>query len=68
MLNRFVKYYMDQLSLHQVFEKYVPQTVKMHMAPAEALSLMVFSSYKVCYFEATIKELLEVLKKGVKKI
>jgi len=38
-----VKYYMDQLSLHQLFEKYVPQTAKMHVAPAEALSLMVFN-------------------------
>lgn len=38
-----VNYYMDQLSLHQLFEKYIPQTAKMQVAPADALSMMVFN-------------------------
>ena len=38
-----VNYYMDQLSLHQLFEKYISQTTKMQVAPADALSMMVFN-------------------------
>jgi len=38
-----VKYYMDKLSLGQLFEKYMPKTPKMRVAPADALSMLVFN-------------------------
>lgn len=38
-----VNYYMDQLSLRELFDKYIPQTVNMRIAPADALSMMVFN-------------------------
>jgi len=38
-----VTYYMEQLSLKQLFEKYIPKTHKMDVAPADALSMLVFN-------------------------
>jgi len=38
-----VTHYMDQLSLNRLFEKYIPKTPKMDVAPADALSLLVFN-------------------------
>jgi len=38
-----VCYYMDQLQLFELFSKYMPQTPKMHIAPADALSMTVFN-------------------------
>lgn len=38
-----ISHYMDQLSLNQLFEKYIPKTPQMDMAPADALSLLVFN-------------------------
>ena len=38
-----VTHYMDQLSLNQLFETYIPKTPSMGVAPADALSLMVFN-------------------------
>jgi len=38
-----VKYYMEQLSLNELFEKYIPKTDKMDIAPAEALKMTVFN-------------------------
>ncbi len=42
-LKPVIEYHMDQLSLHQLFEKYIPQTDKMILAPADTLTLMVFN-------------------------
>lgn len=54
-----IKYYMDQLSLHKLFDKYIPKSRKMLMAPAEVLTMMVFNIinapnplYKVCEWTA----------------
>jgi len=38
-----VTHYMDQLSLNQLFEKYIPKTPQMVVAPADALSMLVFN-------------------------
>jgi transposase len=38
-----ITHYMDQLSLNQLFGKYVPKTPQMDVAPADALSLLVFN-------------------------
>ena len=38
-----ITHYMDQLSLNQLFEKYIPKTPQMSVAPADALCLMVFN-------------------------
>ena len=38
-----VTHYMEQLSLKQLFEKYIPKTHKMDVAPADALSMLVFN-------------------------
>jgi transposase len=38
-----VTHYMDQLSLNQLFEKYIPKTPQMDVAPADALSMLVFN-------------------------
>ena len=38
-----VKFYMDQLCLQELFEKYMPKTSKMNLSPADVLSLMVFN-------------------------
>ena len=38
-----VTHYMDQLSLNQLFEKYIPKTPQMNVAPADALSMLVFN-------------------------
>lgn len=38
-----ITYYMQQLSLHQLFEKYIPKTPQMKIAPADALSMLVFN-------------------------
>lgn len=38
-----IKYYMDQLSLHKLFDKYMPKSTKMLMAPADILTMMVFN-------------------------
>ena len=38
-----VKYYMNQLSLHKLFEKYIPQSAKMQVPPADALLMIVFN-------------------------
>ncbi len=38
-----VWFYMDQLCLQELFEKYMPKTPKMNLAPADVLSLMVFN-------------------------
>ena len=38
-----VTHYMDQLSLKQLFEKYIPKTPQMVVAPADALSMLVFN-------------------------
>lgn len=38
-----VTYFMDQLKLRELFEKYIPKTPKMIVAPADALSLMIFN-------------------------
>jgi transposase len=36
-----VNYYMDQLALRQLFEKFIPQSSKMILSPADVLSMMV---------------------------
>ncbi|RPJ81141.1 MAG: IS1634 family transposase [Deltaproteobacteria bacterium] len=38
-----IAHYMEQLSLNQLFEKYIPKTPQMDVAPADALSLLVFN-------------------------
>jgi len=38
-----VTHYMDQISLNQLFEKYIPKTPQMDVAPADALSMLVFN-------------------------
>ena len=38
-----VEFYMDQLCLQELFEKYMPKTPKMSLAPADVLSLIVFN-------------------------
>lgn len=38
-----VTYFMDQLKLRELFEKYMPKTKKMLVAPADALLLMIFN-------------------------
>ena len=38
-----VTYYMDQLKLKELFEKYIPKTPNMHTSPSDVLSLMVFN-------------------------
>ena len=38
-----IGHYMDQLSLNPLFEKYIPKTPQMDVAPADALSLLVFN-------------------------
>lgn len=38
-----VTHYMDQLSLNQLFSKYIPKTPQMDIAPADALSMLVFN-------------------------
>ena len=38
-----VTYYMDQLRLRQLFEKYIPKAPKMEVDPADALSMLVFN-------------------------
>jgi transposase len=39
----FLTYYMDQLSLNQLFNKYIPQGPKMHLAPCDVLRMLVFN-------------------------
>lgn len=39
----FINYYMDQLSLSQLFDKYIPQGPQMHLAPCDALKMLVFN-------------------------
>lgn len=39
----FITYYMEQLSLPQLFEKYIPKTPQMKIAPADTLSMLVFN-------------------------
>ena len=38
-----VCYYMDQLHLHELFEKHIPKTSKMLVSPADALSMTIFN-------------------------
>lgn len=38
-----ITHYMDQLSLRQLLEKYIPKTPQMQVAPADALSMLVFN-------------------------
>ena len=38
-----VCYYMDQLHLFELFAKHMPETPKMHISPADALSMIVFN-------------------------
>lgn len=38
-----ITYYMDQLCLRQLLEKYIPKTPQMIVAPADALSMLVFN-------------------------
>lgn len=38
-----ITHYMNQLSLPELFEKYIPKTPQMAIAPAEALTIMVFN-------------------------
>jgi len=38
-----VNYYMDQLHLFELFAKHMPKTPKMHISPADALSMTVFN-------------------------
>ena len=38
-----ISHYMDQLSLNQLFEKYIPKTSQMDVAPTDALSLLIFN-------------------------
>lgn len=38
-----VTYYMDQLRLRQLFEKYIPKAPQMEVDPADALSMLVFN-------------------------
>ncbi len=42
-LKPVIEYHMNQLSLHQLFEKYIPQSDKMILAPADTLTFMVFN-------------------------
>src|SRR6056297_3362992 len=39
----FITHYMDQLSVRQLLEKYIPKTPQMQVAPADALSMLVFN-------------------------
>jgi len=38
-----INHYMDQLCLGELFEKYIPKTDKMELAPAEVLKMMIFN-------------------------
>jgi transposase len=38
-----IAHYMDQLSLRHLLEKYIPKTPQMQVAPADALSMLVFN-------------------------
>lgn len=38
-----ITHYMDQLSVRQLLEKYIPKTPQMQVAPADALSMLVFN-------------------------
>jgi len=38
-----VNYYMDQLHLFDLLAKYMPKTPKMHITPADALSMTIFN-------------------------
>jgi len=39
----FITHYMDQLALPELFEKYIPKSPQMTIAPADALTMMVFN-------------------------
>jgi len=39
----FITYYMDQLSLGQLFDKYIPQSPQMRLAPCDVLKMLVFN-------------------------
>ena len=38
-----ITHYMDQLSVRQLFEKYIPKSPQMRLDPADALSMLVFN-------------------------
>lgn len=42
-LKPVIEHHMNQLDLHQLFEKYIPQSDKMILAPADTLTFMVFN-------------------------
>lgn len=54
-----VKHYIDQLELHRLFDRYMPKSMKMELAPAQVLSVMVMNIvnaakplYQICDWAA----------------